>query len=135
MAIEQFWGKSISAGEYPHLDLELLDQGKQSKLAHVQERFGPQKFIFSGPAISWSDKGAMEMGNGSKVQGVTGQGACKKTVYVVGKMRDDHLDDILGKPGGRGQACRGSIRGTTSRMRSLDYCQASIPNSITVVIV
>ena len=50
----------------------------------------------------WSDEGVMEMGNGDNVPGVTGHSACVKTVHIVGEVGDDHFNDLLGKPVGRG---------------------------------
>ena len=46
--------------------------------------------------MDWSDKGAMEMGNGSDVPGVAGQGACAETLYVVDQLGDDNFDDLQG---------------------------------------
>ena len=130
MAVEKFWGKYIGTDGIVYLELELLDQGKQTKLVHVPEWFGPQEFIVSFPAIGCSDKGAMEMENGGNVPGVTSQGACEETVCVVSEMGDDHFDDLLGKPGGKGRACGGNLWGSASRTRYPDSCQASVPNSL-----
>ena len=46
--------------------------------------------------MDWSNKGAMEMGNGSDVPGVAGPGACAETLYVVDQLGDDDFDDLQG---------------------------------------
>ena len=88
----------------PLIDLELLDQGKQAKRAHIPNLIGPLKFP-SLPVIVYEDKGVIEMRNSGDVPGVTGQGACAETVCVVSKISDDHFDDLQGKPGGRRTVC------------------------------
>jgi len=45
-------------------------------------------------------------------------------------VRDDHFDDLLGKPGGMGQACGGSLWGGVWRMGPLDPDWTSVPNSL-----
>ena len=42
----------------------------------------------------------MEVRDGSNVPGITGQGACAETAYVVGKIGDDHFDEFERKSGG-----------------------------------
>ena len=82
-------------------DLELLNQGKQTKPVLVQERFGPQETPFHPQGGNHSSKGVMEVRNGGDIPGVTGPGACKETALVVDEMGDDHFDNLVGKPGGR----------------------------------
>ena len=83
-------------------DLELLDQGKQTKPARVMEWFGPPKFqIKVRPTVS-SDKSVMEMRDRGNVPGVTGEGTRKKAGCVISKMGDDHFDDLQGKFCNRG---------------------------------
>jgi hypothetical protein len=59
------------------MDLELLDQGKQTKPTHVQEAIRkPPRFW----KIYVNGKGVMEIRNSGSVPGVTGKGACAETV-------------------------------------------------------
>jgi hypothetical protein len=109
-AVEIFWGKSNEVIEVSSVDLELLDQGKQTQSVHDSERSGPYGFLVQARGIGSSDKGVMEMGNGDDVPGVTGQGACAETAPVVDKMLDDHFDDLLGKLGDGGRGCCRGLR-------------------------
>ena len=91
-------------------DLELLDQGKQTKLARILEWFGPPTFrIKVGPAIS-SDKSMMEMRDRGDVPGITGEGACKEAACIIDKMGDDHFNDLQGKFCGGRRACDGNLQ-------------------------
>ena len=53
------------------VDIDPLDQGKQTKPVHVQERFGPREPIRLHRRDR-SGKGAVEVGNDDDVPGVTG---------------------------------------------------------------
>ena len=98
-AIEPFWGKQVwgVVDESP-TDPELFDQGKQTKFVHVREWHRPRKFLVSEELaiIEWSEKGVMELGNGSDVPGVAGQGTRAETWDVVDEWGDDHFDDLQG---------------------------------------
>ena len=83
--------------------------------------------VFFAPAVDSSDKGVMEAGGGSNVPGITGQGACAETACVVDEISDDYFNDLKGKPGGRGWACR---RGPWGDIPSLDSGQSSMPNPL-----
>jgi hypothetical protein len=98
-AVEMFWGKSNEDINVPSVDLELLDQRKQTESVHDPERSGPYGFPVLARDPGSSDEGVMEMGNGGNVPGVTGQGAREETARIVDEMGDDHFDDLLGKPG------------------------------------
>jgi hypothetical protein len=74
----------------------------------------------------------MKMGEGGDVPGITGQGACQKTGFVVDEVGDDHLDDLLGKSGGGGRACcRNLLRTIRGEHFPDPPGLASIPSSIT----
>ena len=92
MAFEQLRGKPIVG----ILDPAYLDEGKQTKRAHVPDRIGPREF--SIPAANASEKGVAEMRSGGDIQGVTSQGACAETVCAIGKVGDNYFDNLLGKP-------------------------------------
>ena len=62
----------------------------------------PPKLPVSVLAISWSNEGAMKVTDGSDVPGITGGAACAEAERVIEKMADDHFNDFLGKPVGRG---------------------------------
>jgi hypothetical protein len=85
-------------------DLELFDQGKQSKFVHVPEWYGPDQFLAPQQRTSWSDsdEGVIKMGNGDNVPRVTCQGAREETMRIVGKVNYDQFDNFQGKPGGWG---------------------------------
>lgn len=51
----------------------------------------------------------MKMWNGGKVLGTRGEGACPETGGVTNEVGDNHVDDLLGKPGGRGGTCTGDV--------------------------
>ena len=88
-----------------------LDEGKQTERVHVLDGIGPLVFVF--PGVDASEKGLVEMRHGGDIPGVTSQGACAETAYVIGKIDDDHFDDLLGKPGSGGRVRRqGPWRGT-----------------------
>ena len=67
-----------------------------------------------------SDKGVMKVGDSGDVPGVTGQGACDETGLVIDKMSDDHFDDLLGEPGGRGWGCQRNVVRIIRRTRAPD---------------
>ena len=89
----------------------------------------PPKLPVSVLAVGRSNQGAMKMSNCGDVPGVTGQAACTEAERVVEKMANDHFDDLLGEPVGRGQACCGGLRGYASRADPPDLGFASIPKS------
>jgi hypothetical protein len=108
-------------------EVDLLDQGEQTKLVHVPEGIRPPGFPV--PVVCVSDKGVVEMGNGGDVPGVTGKRTCAEIALVIDKIGDDHLDDLQGEPGGRGRACRRILRGSTTGTYSPDSGYTSVPNS------
>jgi len=114
MTIEQqLWGKPN--GLIPvasPVDPEPLDQGKQTKHVHVPEGIGPPEFLVQRADVN--DKGVMERMNGGDVPGITGEGTCAEATCVINEVGDNHFDDLLGKPGGRGRACRGGLWGSTT---------------------
>ena len=105
-------------------DPELLDQRKQTKPVHVHERIGPQEPSLC-PWAGCNSEGVVEVRNGNGVPGVAGQGAREEAVPVVYEVGDNHLSNLVGKPGGRGQMCRGNV----TRKHSLDSSSAAVPNS------
>ena len=96
--VEHLWRKP-HAVVVAFMDPEALDQGKQTKRVHAREG---AKHRVSDTRTSPDSKGVMEMGNGGDVPGVTYQGACVETARVEGKVGDNYLDDLEGKPGGGG---------------------------------
>ena len=86
----------------------MLDKGKQTKGVHTLERVRPLRI--SETRICFNGEGAVEVGSGSSVPGMTGQGACAETVHVVEKVVDDDLDELKGKPCGRGRACHRGLQ-------------------------
>jgi len=112
------------------LDLNLFDQGKQTKFVHFPERLGPVKSLLHVHITGWSDEGVMEMGDGGDVPGVIGQGACKETAYVTYET-DNRVYDLLGEPGDRRRAGRrGSVVRSARKTHIPDSGQSSIPNSV-----
>ena len=107
--VEQLRGNLDKAGAVPN-NPERLDQGKQTKLVFVYEWSGPCRILALVQGIVWNDKGAMEMRNSGDVPGVTGHGACAETACVVDKIGDDDFDDLHGKSGGGGRACRRGLQ-------------------------
>ena len=87
-------------------DLQFFYQGKQTELVKVPEWFGPYMIRVCVFAPGWHGKGVVEMGDGSDVPGITGQGACDETARVIDKMGNDKLDDLRWEPCGRGWARR-----------------------------
>ena len=80
----------------PSVDMELFDQGKQTKFVHAPEWLRPLKSpVYAPEIIEWGDNGVIEMGNGGEVPGVAGQGACEQGSLVV-CLGDNHLDDPQG---------------------------------------
>jgi hypothetical protein len=58
----------------------------------------------------------MKMRDRGDVPGVTGEGTCQKTAHVIGKVGDDHFDNLLGKLGGDGWVCAANLwRGTCGK--------------------
>ena len=110
------------------MDPELFDQGKQTKPVHVHEGVRPHD---PSPyeRIGRNSEGVVEVRNGDDVPGVTGQGAREETVSVVYEMDDDHLNNLVGEPGGRGRACRGNLWRRVTRKQTLDSSSAAVPNS------
>ena len=98
------WGDPIGVFS----NMKLLDQGEQTKPVHAPKGIGPLKL--SVPVVDVSDEGVVKMRNGGDVPGVTGQGACAETGYVIGKASDDDFDHLQGKSGGRERACRRGLR-------------------------
>jgi len=96
LVVEPFEGKWVP-GPGGSVDTELLDQGKQTKLARIPEWFGP--------VIKPNNESAMEIRGGGDVPGVTGQGTRQKAAGVVDEMGDNHFDDLQWKLGGCGQLC------------------------------
>ena len=47
--VGRLWEKSIGAGAVLSTDLELLDEGQQTKFVHVHEGFGPMNFLRFSP--------------------------------------------------------------------------------------
>ena len=83
------------------MDVEFLDQGKQTKRVHVPDRIGPPE----PSGVESNGKGVMEMRNGGNVPTVTGQGACTEAVCVISKISDKFLDDLKGQSGCRRLVC------------------------------
>ena len=74
-------------------DPEFLDQGKQTKVMHVQECSGPP----GSPLYKTREcdgKGVMDVRNGSGVPRATGQGACEESESVIDEVGDDHFNDL-----------------------------------------
>ena len=127
-AVELSWAKSIIVVVEILSDVELPDQGKQTEPVHALEWNRPSE-LSAKDAVT-NDKGVMEMGNGGDVPGVTGQGACAETVFVV-EMCEDDLDDILGKPGGEGwTSCHRILRRWACRRCFPDPGLTSVPNPL-----
>ena len=95
------------------LNVELLDQWKQTKLVYMPEGIGPPKLLVFAQEMDWSDKGMMKMRNGGEVPGVRSKGTCQEGELVVNEMSDDHLEDIRGNSGVPGRARRRSPREDT----------------------
>ena len=73
----------------------------------MEDGFGPSEL--SVQEISSNDEDVVEMRRkGGDVPGVASQAARTKTEHVIHKVSDDHFDDLLGNPGGSGQACHGA---------------------------
>ena len=62
----------------------------------------------------------MKAGGGGDGPGITGQRACEEAGFVIDKMSDDHFDDLLGEPGGRGREYRRNIMRSIHRTRPPD---------------
>jgi len=124
MAVEPRLGKCVAVGP---TDPECLDEGKQAKSVYGPETIRPPTLWAPGVA---NEKVVMEMRDGSDVPGVTGQGACEKTVYVVVKIGDDLFDNLQGEFGGRGRACHRSLRRSIPVIHLVDSCFSSIPKSL-----
>ena len=101
------------------MDPERLDKGKQTKLVHVLEGIGPPQV--SAGEVGVNEKIVMEMRNGGDVPGATGQGTCTETAHVVDEIGDDHVNDLLRKPGGGGHVRRGGLRRKTPGKHPSDY--------------
>ena len=85
------WGEPINTIRLS-VDLELLDERKQTKLAHVPERFGPHEFLVCVVIITGCDeKSVTEVGNCGNMPKVTGQRASEETNCLIDEMSDDHL--------------------------------------------
>jgi len=123
MTIEQRLRKCVVVGP---TEPECLDEGEQAKSVHASETIRPLK-IFAPGIIDV--KVVMETRDGSDVPGVTGQGACEKAVYVVGKVGDDLLDDLQWESAGRGHACRRNLRRSITVIHIVESCYSSIPIS------
>ena len=110
-------------------DLEFLDQGEQTELAHVPDPVRPRTFWFVGPPAVLSEEGVVKMWDGGGVPGATGHGACQEAAGVVDEIGDDHIDDLLGKFGDGGRVCSSGnlLRGTHVFP---DPSSASAPNSL-----
>ena len=50
--------------------------------------------------VSADEEVGVKVRGGSDVPGVTSQAACTETAGVVGEIRDDRFDDLLGEFGG-----------------------------------
>ena len=72
----------------------------------AEDGFRPSEL--SVQEISSNDEDVVEMRKGGDVPGVASQAARAKTEHVIHKVSDDHLDDLLGNPGGSGQTCHGA---------------------------
>jgi len=55
--------------------------------------------------MGWTNEGLVEMRDGGDVPRVAGQGTRAETVGVIGKMGNDHFDELQGKLGDRGRVC------------------------------
>jgi len=117
--IEPSWGKPIGIEEVAFADSELLDQEKQAKPVHVQERLGPRALCRPYGGV-YNSNGVMEVRDSSDVPGETSQGACEETGLIIDGMADYHFNDLLGKPGGRGRARRRHPWRKTTRVHSPD---------------
>jgi hypothetical protein len=53
------------------------------------------------------DKSTMKMRNSGNVPGARGERTCQEAVDVVDEVGDNHVDNILRKPSGRGRTCGG----------------------------
>ena len=112
------------------MELELLDQGEQTKLARVLERFGPLNFRLEDKRAGQGDESVMKVRDGGGVPGVAGQGACAEVACVVDEMGYDYFNNFLGKPGGRRRRCHRRVRRSTGRAYPSDSGQTSKPNSL-----
>ena len=63
---------------------------------HLPDGVGPQVFLI--PIRAPNDEGAVEMGSGSDVPGVAGQGAHAETAHVMYEIGDNIFDDFQGEP-------------------------------------
>ena len=88
------WGVADESSTDP----ELFYQGEQTKFVHVREWHSPRKSLVSEEPviIGWSEKGMVELGNGSDVPGVAGQGTRTEPWDVVDELGNDHFDDLQG---------------------------------------
>ena len=74
----------------------------KSFVGNHPERFGP--FGYCGPPINptgVSGKSAMEMRESGNVPGARGEGARQETAGVTDNLGNNHVDDLLRKPGCR----------------------------------
>ena len=72
----------------------------------------------------------MEVRDSGDIPGVTGQGARPETASVIDKIGNDDFDDLKGKPGGRGRACRRCLRGNAPEAYPPDSISSSIKTSL-----
>ena len=69
----------------------------------------------------------METRDGGGVPGIAGQGAREKTAFVVDKMGDGHVDDLLGKPGDKVlRDGRAVVETLSETLRNLDRVRYQI---------
>ena len=106
---------------------ECLDERKQAKFVDRLKTIRP--LVIFAPGII-DDKVVMETRDGSDVPGVTGQGACKKTAYVVGKIGDDYFDDLQWESGSRGRACCRGFKRSVPVIYTVEPRYGSIPKSL-----
>jgi hypothetical protein len=81
---------------------------------------GHERFVTHKVISIVCSKGVMEVGNGGRVPGAAGRGACEETALIIDEMDDYHFNDLLGKPGDRERAYRGNLWRSTTRTHSSD---------------
>jgi hypothetical protein len=70
------------------------------------------------------------MRDSSGVPGARGERARQEAAGVVGEVRDNHFNCLLGKPRGRGGACDGRVRRGTPKKSFSGPGEASAPDTL-----
>ena len=108
-------------------DKDPCDKGKQTKLKCRPEWLGP--FGFFVRTIDWNGEGEPKLRNSSDIPGTRSEGARQEVAGVVHEVSDNHVDDLLGEPGGGGRTFgRGNWRGTPKKSL-LDSGSTSVPDA------